>query len=240
MLDIPNNLYRIRDEISRIAILNARHPQDLRLIAVSKTQTLETIANAYAAGQRDFAENYIQEAADKIISSKEDSSTFSHDICWHYIGQIQSNKCKSIAKHFDWVHSLSKVKHAQKLDRSRAQHSNSLQICIQVSLEQKSGRNGLALDEVQPFIEQIKNLPNLSLRGLMCVLPEGWSGSKAYDGFNKVHDLFKELKKDYPNLDTLSMGMSSDYPDAIKAGATMLRLGSVIFGARPAKQLSHP
>lgn len=232
MPNITKNLSQLRKEISHLAQLSKRRPADVHLIAVSKTQTIDAIQQAYRAGQVDFAENYLQEAETKIAQAK----SLGHAIQWHFIGQIQSNKCTRIADNFDWVHSLASLKHARRLDEARAQASTSLKVCVQVSLQKNTGRSGLALSELSDFVHAIRRMSNLQLRGLMCVLPTDYTGEQAYSGFMQVKNAFDALKKNMPDIDpvmdTLSMGMSADYPQAIRAGATMLRLGTAIFGAR--------
>jgi pyridoxal phosphate enzyme (YggS family) len=232
MLDIPNNLFRIRNEISEIYESSGHKIPVPRLIAVSKTQSIEKIAQAYAAGQRDFAENYVQEAVEKIHNCKLNDATSDDDICWHFIGRIQGNKCKDIAQNFTWVHTLCDLGHAKKLDRLRTTDVRPLQICIQVGFEQKSGRNGIQFSDVLHFIEQLQEYKNIKIRGLMTVLPLGWTGKKAYQAFKELKNLQLELQQTFNELDTLSMGMSGDYQEALKAGANMLRLGTAIFGAR--------
>jgi len=228
MLDIPQNLSQIRNQMLIIATNSGRNSSTPKIIAVSKTRPVTMIQQAYTAGQRDFAENYVQEALDKIHAAK----AIGLDICWHFIGQIQSNKCRALAENFTWIHSLSSLKHAQRLDRWRPESSAPLQTCIQVSLEPHPQRGGLALHDVADFAATLIPLKQLQLRGLMCVLPETWHGEQAYAGFLEVEKVFNSMKTKFPKMDQLSMGMSGDYPQAIQAGATMLRLGSAVFGKR--------
>ncbi|MBT8142411.1 MAG: YggS family pyridoxal phosphate-dependent enzyme [Gammaproteobacteria bacterium] len=232
MTDIPNNLYQIRDEIQRYAKACGQDTEQIRLIAVSKTHNVESILAAASAGQRDFAENYVQEGLEKIQKIRALDGQIADQLCWHYIGQIQGNKCQAIATHFDWVHSLCSIKHAQRLNRLRPEACQPLQICVQVQLENKPGRGGITLADVPEFLSEICDLPQINVRGLMCVLPEGMRGDAAYAGFSRVRDVLLEQGKAHPSLDTLSMGMSGDFREAIRAGSNMLRLGSAIFGAR--------
>jgi len=232
MLDIQQNLLQIRNEISQICRKSGHPPEKICLVAVSKTKPLTLIADAYAHGQRDFAENYVQEGLEKILQWNKDHLVEGDPITWHFIGKIQSNKCLIIARHFSWVHSLASVKHAKRLNDFRKDHQSPLNICIQIQIQSEQQRNGLNLDEVEDFFTQIINMPRLKLRGLMCVLPKGWLDEKADYGFNLVQKKFIELKNKYPNLDTLSLGMSNDYVNALNNGSNMIRLGSAIFGQR--------
>jgi hypothetical protein len=228
MLDIKDNLYQIRDNIKRHALNCNRDPDEIQLIAVSKNKPFEAIEQAYLNGQRDFAENYLQESLDKIQKGKLNGK----NIVWHYIGHLQSNKCKKIAINFDWVHTVSNFKQAQKLNDARLELGMPINVCVQICLEKKTGRNGLAIPETHEVLHSLNKLEMIKLRGLMCVLPAHYKGELAYTGFMQIKNLFISLKTDLPELDTLSMGMSGDYPEAIRAGATMLRLGTAIFGQR--------
>lgn len=228
MLDIKDNLYQIRDNIKRHAVNCNRDPDEIQLIAVSKNKPFEAIEHAYLNAQRDFAENYLQESLDKIQKSK----LTGKNIIWHYIGHLQSNKCRKIAINFDWVHTVSSLKQAQKLNDARQDLGTPINVCVQICLEEKTGRNGLAAPEAHKVLQSINKLQMIKLRGLMCVLPAHYKGEHAYAGFMQIKNLFISLKTDLPELDTLSMGMSGDYPEAIRAGSTMLRLGTSIFGQR--------
>ena len=228
MLDIKDNLYQIRDNIKRHAVNCNRDPDEIQLIAVSKNKPFEAIEHAYLNGQRDFAENYLQESLDKIKKGKLNGK----NIVWHYIGHLQSNKCRKIAINFDWVHTVSTLKQAQKLSDARQELGTAINVCVQICLEKETGRNGLAIPEAHEVLLSINKLQMMNLRGLMCVLPTHYRGELAYTGFMQIKNLFTSLKTDLPELDTLSMGMSGDYPEAIRAGATMLRLGTAIFGQR--------
>lgn len=240
MSDIQNNLYHIRNEIDRLAIENGRKPEDLRLVAVSKSQSTDSIYSAYQAGQRDFGENYVQESVAKIKELKakpaDEKNPVKHDFVWHFIGQIQGNKCKLIAKHFNWVHSLCKLSHAQRLNDSRPDNMTPIQACIQINLEPGTQRGGIAVDSIKTLLQQTAGLERLHVRGLMCVLPTSLHGDSALQGFKRVHSLFKDHQLQFPQLDTLSMGMSGDFTQAIQAGATILRLGTAIFGPRTANK----
>jgi pyridoxal phosphate enzyme (YggS family) len=196
------------------------------LLAVSKRQPLEKMRAVYELGQRLFAENYVQEAVDKITTLNWP------DVQWHYIGQIQSNKTKLIAEHFDWVQSLDRLNIAEKLNTHCLQLGKKLQVCIAVNIDNEPQKGGVVATQLQEFAQQIKQLPQLQLRGIM-VIP------KARESYKTQLSIFKETKQLYDGLnhhglelDTLSMGMSGDYVAALAAGSTMVRIGTLLFGPR--------
>ncbi len=200
------------------------------LLAVSKTKPVSAIEQAYLVGQRDFGENYLQEAIEKITKLSN-----LPEICWHFIGPIQSNKTKQIAQHFNWVHSVDRVKIAHRLndhlnDSSLQNHcqDTSLNICLQVNISEESSKSGIMVDEVFSLAEVVDNCDKLTLRGLMAI-PEKKAGKASYE---KMQHLFKKLQAQYPTVDTLSMGMSNDLELAIAYGSTMVRIGTAIFGQR--------
>lgn len=232
MIDIKQNLLQIRNEIAQISEMSGRESKDVTLVAVSKTKSIELIEEAFHSGQRHFAENYAQEGVEKIHNWNAKHEHQDDPIIWHFIGSIQSNKCASIAQNFSWVHSLANFKHAKRLNEFRKVNQVPLNVCIQVQIEKEPQRNGLLLDELSDFLIATSNLQQLKIRGLMCVLPAGWVDDKADYGFKLVQKKFIDLKKQFPSFDTLSLGMSNDYAQALNAGSTMLRLGSAIFGQR--------
>ncbi len=203
------------------------------LLAVSKTKPASAIEQAYLVGQRDFGENYLQEAIEKI-------TTLSHlpEICWHFIGPIQSNKTKQIAQHFSWVHSVDRAKIAHRLNNhlnetnQQIHHQDtSLNICLQVNISEEPSKSGIMSSEVFSLAEVVDNCDKLTLRGLMAI-PEKNAGEASYE---KMQHLFKKLQAQYPTVDTLSMGMSNDLALAITYGSTMVRIGTAIFGERAGK-----
>ena len=201
-------------------------------IAVSKRQAVDSIQQAYQAGARLFGESFIQEAIPKIQQLQQ-----LKDIEWHFIGPIQSNKTRQIAENFDWVHSLSRDKIARRLSEQRPTSSASINVLIQVNISLESTKSGVSVEQMLPLAKIISELPQLSLRGIMCI-PEKSSEVKIQaDNFHRMHKLFKTVKhffRDNPavNIDTLSMGMSGDYQEAILAGSNMVRIGTAIFGSR--------
>lgn len=223
MHSISENLSATNARIHAAAAVAGRDPQDITLIAVSKTKPVDDLEEAFAAGQRDFGENYVQEAVQKITK-------LAHlDIHWHFIGAVQSNKTTLLAQHFDWVHTVSRVKIATRLAAHRTA-LNPLDICLQVNIDDDSDKTGVAPGAVAPLLEQVCRLPSLRARGLMTILAKSGDPESS---FARLHELFRELAPiGGPNWDTLSMGMSQDMDAAIANGATALRIGSAIFGAR--------
>lgn len=193
-------------------------------MAVSKTQPAANLRQAYDAGQRDFGENYLREALEKIEELRD------LDITWHFIGPIQSNKTRAIAEHFHWVHSVDRLKVAQRLNEQRPQALSPLSVCIQVNIDREATKSGAEAEHVQDLAVEINALPHLRLRGLMAI-PE--PGAET-DSLHRLKLLFEKLKEDprLTHLDTLSMGMSADMETAIANGSTIVRIGTAIFGAR--------
>lgn len=203
------------------------------LLAVSKAQPAESLRLAYAAGQRLFGENYLQEALNKQVELND------LNIEWHFIGPIQSNKTQPIAQHFDWVHGVDRLKIAQRLNDARPANLGALQICLQINISGEDSKSGIDPSELVPLANAIQQMPNLKLRGLMTI-PESTSDEHLQrKRFTQMRELLENLNKNGHGLDTLSMGMSSDYALAIEEGATIVRVGSAIFGARPAKQINE-
>lgn len=224
MKSIAEPLKSVRQEIEKAAAA-AGHP--VKLLAVSKAHPVALLEAAYKAGQRDFGENYVQEALQKIADLRTHE-----DIIWHYIGPLQSNKTRDVAEAFQWVHTVDRLKIARRLSEQRPPHLSPLQVCIQVNISGESQKAGVTLPECEALAQEISQLPNLSLRGLMCIPRAGASEDELRQAFREMRLLQSRLQKDHPQLDTLSMGMSGDYLIAIEEGATIVRVGSRIFGAR--------
>lgn len=206
---------------------------NFKLVAVSKKFPVEDILEVYKLGQKDFGENYLNEAIEKIDAIDK----FNINITWHYLGQIQSRKAKQIAQNFSWVHSLDRFDIAEKLNSHRPADKDKLNILIQVNLQQDPHKSGISPDEVDNFVKQIIQLKNLRLRGLMCILKQDCTDyQEQFEAFTKLKAILKLVNKTFSSddkpLDTLSMGMSGDVEAAIAAGSTMIRIGSAIFGAR--------
>ncbi len=223
MPKIADNLTQVRRLIQQSASEAGRNPSGITLLAVSKSKTAAAIEEAYLAGQREFGENYAQEAMEKIAQLEH-----LEDIVWHFIGPIQSNKSRVIAEHFSWVHTLDRLKIAERLHQHRPAHLPPLQVCIQVNIDDDHAKSGCLPTEAAVLGAAIRRLPNLQLRGLMTIPKEG-SGRAPFD---QLAELAHSLHQDGLTMDTLSMGMSADLADAVKAGSTLVRVGSAIFGSR--------
>ncbi len=222
---ISKNIQKIYDDFKENCKLSERNPKNLTLIGASKSQSIANIQEAYDAGLKNFGENYLQEAENKIKSLE-------GDFIWHFIGSIQSRKAKKIAEIFDWVHTVENTKVAKKLNIARPHSKGPLNICIQVNIDSEESKSGLHLDDLEGFIEESRNLENINVRGLMVIPKPRESIEEQKKVFRKVKETYLNLIEKGNDLDTLSMGMSSDYGSAIQEGATMVRIGTGIFGPR--------
>ena len=223
---IPAQLRQVQERIQQACVTAARDPLSVRLLAVSKTFPASQVAEAFAAGQSAFGENYIQEAVEKITA-------LAHlPLDWHCIGPIQSNKTRLVAEHFDWVHSVDRLKIAQRLSEQRPDNLVPLNVCLQINIDGGPTKSGVAPEEALALAQAVAQLPRLSLRGIMTI-PEP---SENFASVSKAHRdaraLFDSLCQSGLALDTLSMGMSADLEAAIAEGSTMVRVGSAIFGGR--------
>jgi PLP dependent protein len=231
MNKIDDKLNKVTERIARAAQLAARDPKSVHLIAVSKMQSTAAVAEAYAWGQRLFGENYLQEALAKQQELKELDDKY-EDIEWHFIGPIQSNKTRAIAEHFAWVHSVDRLSIAERLNKQRPEHLSPLNICVQVNIDDEDTKSGVAPAQLSELVAAIKTLPRLRLRGLMAI-PKATDDTQQQEAaFAKVAALQTDLNKQGFALDVLSMGMSNDLAAAIAQGATHVRVGTDIFGAR--------
>lgn len=225
--NIAEQLERVRTRVRDAALVCGRDPHTITLLAVSKTQSAATVQAAAQAGQLDFGENYLQEARDKQIALA------SPALVWHFIGPIQSNKTRAIAAHFAWVHSVDRLKIAQRLSEQRPEHAPLLNICIEVNVSGEASKSGVTPDKLAELASQIVSLPRLKLRGLMAIPAPTGDVQQQRHAFVRVRQLFEMLNQQGLGLDTLSMGMSGDLEAAIAEGATIVRVGTAIFGARP-------
>jgi pyridoxal phosphate enzyme (YggS family) len=200
--------------------------QSVQLLAVSKAQSALLLREAYAAGQGAFGENYLQEALEKQAQLSDLA------LEWHFIGPIQSNKTQLIAQNFSWVHSLDRLKIAQRLNAARSAELPPLQVCIQLNVDSEASKGGVAIDELEALAAEIAKLPQLKLRGLMAIPQPSRDINKQRAQFKQVRQCYDALVAKGYALDTLSIGMSDDYPIAIEQGATIVRIGSALFGAR--------
>lgn len=227
---ISDNLQAVTADIRNAAIANGRDPQQLQLLAVSKTFGADAVIEAAEAGQRCFGENYLQEALEKMqeVSSKRPQLNLE----WHFIGPIQSNKTRPIAEHFDWVHSVDREKIAQRLSEQRPQNLPALNICLQVNVSGESSKSGVKPEEALLLAQKIAILPGLKLRGLMTVPEATQDEHQQRLAFRQLKQISEGMQVAGIAIDTLSMGMSSDLHAAIAEGSTMLRIGTAIFGNR--------
>ena len=224
---IAQRLQDIKSVILQAELASNRPAGDVQLLAVSKKQPVAAIEQAYYAGQRAFGESYVQEALFKI------KSLACLPIAWHFIGPIQSNKTKVIAKHFAWVHSVCRQKIVQQLQDARPDHLPALNICLQVNLDEEQSKSGLAADLVAELARFVLQLPRLHLRGLMIIPKPQDDPHQQYLTFLRLAHLLQTLNQQLDiNMDTLSMGMSDDMQAAICAGSTIVRIGTAIFGVR--------
>lgn len=229
MTMIASNLQQVQARMARACQAYGRSVKDVALLAVSKTFDAQTVRAAWEAGQYAFGENYIQEAIEKMQALAD------VPIEWHCIGPIQSNKSRLVAEHFDWVHTVDRLRIAERLSNQRPVGRGELQVCIQVNIDGGANKSGVTVGELPALAEAVARLPGLCLRGLMAI-PEP---SPDFDAARAVHErmkaTFDDLRQGGLMLDTLSLGMSADLEPAIAAGSTMVRVGSAIFGARTAQ-----
>ena len=219
------NIQKIILDIKENCNLSKRSVEDVILIGASKSQTIEKIIVAYEEGIKNFGENYLQEAEEKI-------SKLDQDIIWHFIGSIQSRKAKRIAEIFDWVHTIDSFKVAEKLNSSRPKSKGALNACLQLNIDDEESKSGLKIENLEEIIQKMKALENLKIRGLMVIPKPRDSEEEQREVFRKVKEIYDSLVRQGHNFDTLSMGMTSDYGVAIQEGATMIRIGTGIFGPR--------
>lgn len=226
MATIASTLQNVNKRIATAAINSGRHPDEIMLLAASKTNPADQVKEAWLAGQTFFGENYLQEALEKILTLSD------LPIEWHFIGPIQSNKTKRIAENFAWVHSVDRKKIADRLSRDRPKTLPPLQICIQVNVSGEGTKSGVSPKLVTDLAAYVVKLPQLKLRGLMAVPELTTATALQRSQFHMLRNLYDQLKQDGFDLDTLSMGMSEDMEPAIAEGATIVRVGTAIFGPR--------
>ncbi|CAG0942470.1 Pyridoxal phosphate homeostasis protein [Gammaproteobacteria bacterium] len=224
---ITERLVALRARVTQSCLRAGRDPAGIRIVAVCKTHPPAAIRAAQAAGLTDFGENYVQEAMAKITQ-------LPTGLRWHFIGALQANKTRAVAGHFDWVQTLASAQVAQRLSDQRPFHGGALQVCLQVQPVPAGTRGGVPAGQLQALAAQVAGLPRLKLRGLMFMPQAGLDEPGLRAEFRRVHGLFEALRAAGHDLDTLSMGMSDDLEMAIAEGSTMLRVGTALFGARPA------
>ncbi|HDL8283605.1 TPA: YggS family pyridoxal phosphate-dependent enzyme [Yersinia enterocolitica] len=227
---IEQNLQDVRAKIAAAARNCGRSPEEVTLLAVSKTKPVSAIEEAIAAEQYAFGENYVQEGVDKIHYFAE--SAHASQLEWHFIGPLQSNKSRLVAENFAWCHTVDRLKIAQRLSAQRPPEMPALNILIQVNISDEQSKSGIALAELPALTASISELPHLHLRGLMAIPAPETDYQRQLAVFEQMNQAFLTLKTSYPQMDTLSMGMTDDMAAAIAAGSTLVRIGTAIFGSR--------
>ena len=222
----PERLESVRTRIALAAKRAGRDPAGIRLLAVSKQQPVEAIAAAADAGQHEFGENYVREGIAKIEALRD------RPLTWHFIGQLQSNKTREVAERFQWVHTVDRARVATRLDAQRPHHAGPLDVLLQVRLGDEPGKGGVPPAELPELAEFVAGLPRLRLRGLMCIPPPAPDEAAQRVPFARLRGLLEDLNARGHRLDTLSMGMSADLEAAVLEGATLVRIGTAVFGPR--------
>ncbi|HGJ5875957.1 MAG TPA: YggS family pyridoxal phosphate-dependent enzyme [Arsenophonus sp.] len=227
MKTIQQNLLNVKNRIIQAANQYRRAAEDITLLAVSKTKSCDAIQQAINAGQYQFGENYVQEGIKKIVyfSNK-------HHLIWHFIGFLQSNKSRLVAEHFDWCHTIDRLKIAQRLNNQRPINKAPVNVLIQINISDEKSKSGIVPEALDKLAAEIVQLPNLKLRGLMAIPAPNKEITQQISIFRSMENLFNQLKKQYPDIDTLSMGMTDDLDIAIACGSTLVRIGTAIFGSR--------
>jgi len=226
--NLPERIRAVQARLAQAAARAGRSAQSVTLLAVTKAQPPEVVRAAADCGLTDFGESYLQEALGKLDALQDRTLT------WHFVGRIQSNKTRPVAERFAWVHALDRLKIAQRLSEQRPHHAPPLNVCLQVNLGAESGKGGVAAGELPSLVAAVAGLPHLRLRGLMCIPPEETASERQRAWFRELWRLYDALNAGGARLDTLSMGMSGDFEAAIEEGATIVRVGTALFGPRPA------
>lgn len=230
MGSIATNLQHVRQRIAAACVASGRDPQQVQLLAVSKTMPGQAVRQAHDAGQLDFGENYVQEGLAKIA----ELADLRPQLRWHLIGPLQSNKTRAVAEQFDWVHSVDRLKIAQRLSEQRPAGLPELQLCLQVNISGETSKSGLPPGEVSAAAHAVAALPRVRLRGLMAIPEPAAADAVSCAPHRAMHQLLQQLQSEGLALDTLSIGMSADLEAAVVEGSTMVRIGTAIFGSRTA------
>ncbi len=225
-MEIATQLQQVQRRIRQAAERFQRDPESIQLLAVSKTKPALMVEQAYAAGQRHFGESYLQDAQEKLDQIRHP------DLTWHFIGPIQSNKTRPIATQFDWVHSVDRLKIAHRLSEQRPEELGALNLCIQVNSSGETSKSGVDFEALPELANKVAQLPHIHLRGLMTLPARSSSETEQRVPFHQLREALEQLNRQGLSLDTLSMGMSSDLEAAIAEGATIVRVGTDLFGAR--------
>ncbi len=226
MSTMTQNLNTIKQHIAQAEQKSMREAGSVKLLAVTKTQPVSAIKEAIQAGQLYFAENYLQEALPKIDALKNE------ELEWHFIGPVQSNKTKGIAEYFHWVHSIDRIKTAERLNNQRPIYLPKLQVCLEVNVDEDPAKSGVKLQDLSQLARDINQFPRLQLRGLMTILSQYTDKQRIVESYTRLRTAYQILQEQGLSLDTLSMGMSADYEIAIACGSTCVRIGTAIFGER--------
>ena len=230
MIRVTENFRKIQDLLAQAAADAGRSREEIRLLAVSKEKPVECVLEAASAGQRDFGENFVREGLKKMDEAGRD------DLIWHFIGHLQANKTRPVAERFHWVHTVDRLKIAERLSRQRPVYANDLNICIQVNIDEEAAKGGVPAAEVPQLAQAVSELRGLRLRGLMCIPAVRQGFEEQRKPFAKMRMLSESLRESGINTDTLSMGMTADYVAAIHEGATIVRIGTALFGARESQR----
>ena len=222
---ISNKIKKLNLEINEICRNFGKEVNEITILAASKSQSIERIEEAFNGGIRNFGENYLQEAEPKIDS-------LNKEVIWHFIGAIQTRKAKRIAEIFDWVHTVDSLKLAKKLNDSRPESQEPLKVCVQLNIDEEDSKAGIKVHELETFLSEVSSLKNLDVKGLMVIPKPRNSLEEQHSIFKEIKEIFDSINQKGINMDTLSMGMSSDYGPAIKEGSTIVRIGPGIFGLR--------
>lgn len=224
--ELADNIAKLHQRVRLSAEKSQREAGDIRVLAVSKTRPAADIRLAHACGLREFGESYLQEALQKIAELED------LELVWHFIGPIQSNKTRHIAEQFDWVHSVDRGKIARRLSEQRPEHLPPLQVCLQVNISGEASKSGVTVEQLPALLKDVIDLPRLQLRGLMAIPAATTDAGLQREMFARLRDSLQQLRPLAPDMDTLSMGMSADLEAAIAEGATIVRVGTGLFGPR--------
>ncbi|MDX1404769.1 MAG: YggS family pyridoxal phosphate-dependent enzyme [Woeseiaceae bacterium] len=226
MIGVTENFRKIQDLLAKATVDAGRAAGSVRLLAISKKKPPQAVLEAYNAGQREFGENFVQEGLDKIAAVARE------DIVWHFVGHLQANKTRAVAEHFQWVHTVDRLKIARRLSEQRPADAAALDVCIEVNIDNEASKSGVTIEQLPELADAIANLPRLKLRGLMCLPAIREDFEEQRRPFARLREMLESLNGKGLGLDTLSMGMSGDYAAAICEGATIVRIGTAIFGPR--------
>ena len=226
MIRVTENFRKIQDLLAKVAVDAGRPAESVSLLAVSKRKPVEAILEAVSAGQRDFGENFVQEGLSKAEKLAD------NELIWHFIGHLQANKTRTVAEHFSWVHTVDRLKIAERLSRQRPYYASDLYVCIQVNIDREEGKSGVLVENLQDLAVAVAQLPKLKLRGLMCIPAIRDSFEEQRKPFAALRLQLEQLQELGLDLDTLSMGMTGDFQASIREGATIVRIGTALFGER--------